>query len=105
MTVTAKKDSGVVKSIFELGGVPSEPSYTPYQMWIYENKIKTPTIHTAAQFVIDIQNDWNSYWQQTIKNSLPELQRIANGEDLRIIQKTISIYTENYQSDEKAIVE
>lgn len=105
MTVTVKKDSGVVESIFKLGGVPSEPSYTPYQMWIYENKIEAPTIHTAAQFVIDTQNDWNGYWQQTIKNSLPELQRIANGEDLRIIQKTISIYTENYQSDEKAIVE
>ena len=95
--VTAHAGDGLVEAIFQLA------TRRPYEQWLKEKGIigSKATIHNASQFVIDTQNVWNTAWQREIKKCLPDLQRIANGADLKIISKTIQTYTMNYDSDEQ----
>ncbi|WP_436704273.1 hypothetical protein [Lactiplantibacillus plantarum] len=95
--VTAHAGDGLVDAIFQLATV------VPYDRWLQKNGIakSKATIHNAAQFVIDTQSDWNHAWQREIKKCLPDLKRIANGADLKIINQTIQTYTMNYESTEQ----
>lgn len=74
----------------------------PYEQWL-KNKKYNDSIHHSALYVLTYDN-WNAGFTNWVNRNEEWLVRVANGDSIKVIQKTITITTINYDRAETATI-
>lgn len=72
-----------------------------YKYWLSSNHLKGNIVN-AAKFLLSTKGDWNVFVNSIIQRYEYSLNEIIENPDaeVRVIQKTIEIYTIGYREDE-----
>lgn len=77
----------------------------PYETWCNLRNYND-NVHSQAKYILFNQSmqGWNSWFTGWVKTNEDWLQRVADGDSLRIIKKIISITTLNQSCMEEALL-
>lgn len=76
----------------------------PYKEWCKKNNL-SGNIHSAAQFILERENEWNSWYRRWIAANCHWLVRVRDdGCTIRVINKVITLTSDDYSDSEEAIV-